>query len=160
MLIINQNKSCYKGERMNKDICISVQGIQNTGSGWETILTKTTGTYYFENGFHVVNYHELDEHGTDTDNILFLSETEMRLCKSGSLSGQFLFLQGEKTLAEYFTPFGEMNFEVETESYKMRAKKKDINAQVIYRLYADGCLFLENNLSVHIEDSGIENIGL
>lgn len=53
-----------------------------------------------------------------------------------------------------------MNFEVETESYKMRAKKKDINALVIYRLYADGCLFLENNLSVHIEDSGIENIGL
>lgn len=84
----------------------------------------------------------------------------MRLCKSGSLSGQFLFLQGEKTLAEYLTPFGEMNFEVETESYKMRAKKKDINALVIYRLYADGCLFLENNLSVHIEDSGIENIGL
>lgn len=109
---------------MNKDICISVQGIQNTGSGWETILTKTTGTYYFENGLHVVNYHELDEHGTATDNILFLSETEMRLCKSGSLSGQFLFLQGEKTLAEYLTPFGEMNFEVETESYKMRAKKK------------------------------------
>lgn len=138
---------------MNKDICISVQGIQNTGSGLETILTKTTGTYYFENGFHVINYCEMDEHGTATDNILFLSETEMRLNKSGSLEGQFQFLHGEKTLAEYLTPFGEINFEVETESYKVFVKTKDIKVQLIYRLYADGHLFLENNLFVHIEDN-------
>lgn len=138
---------------MNKDICISVQGIQNTGSGLETILTKTTGTYYFENGFHVINYCEMDEHGTATDNILFLSETEMRLNKSGSLAGQFRFLHGEKTLAEYLTPFGEIKFEVETESYKVFVKTKDIKVQLIYRLYADGHLFLENNLFVHIEDN-------
>lgn len=138
---------------MNKDICISVQGIQNTGSGLETILTKTTGTYYFENGFHVINYCEMDEHGTATDNILFLSETEMRLNKSGSLAGQFQFLHGEKTLAEYLTPFGKIKFEVETESYKVFVKTKYIKVQLIYRLYADGHLFLENNLFVHIEDN-------
>ena len=95
----------------------------------------------------------MDEHGTATDNILFLSETEMRLNKSGSLAGQFQFLHGEKTLAEYLTPFGEINFEVETESYKVFVKTKDIKVQLIYRLYADGHLFLENNLFVHIEDN-------
>ena len=86
---------------MNKNIYISVQGVQDTGGGIETILTRTMGTYYFESGFHVISYRELDEHGTATDNILFLSETEMRLNKSGSLAGQFHFLSGKRTFAEY-----------------------------------------------------------
>lgn len=145
---------------MNKNIYISVQGIQNTGSGLETILTKTIGTYYFENGFHVINYHELDEQGTATDNILFLSETEMRLNKRGSLVGQFQFSYGEKTLAEYLMPFGKINFEVETEFYKVRVRLEDIMVQLIYKLYVDGHLFLENNLSVYIENNNTDNFDL
>lgn len=137
---------------MNKNICISVRGIQNIGDGLESILTKTTGTYYFENGFHVINYRELDEHGTATDNIMVLSETEMQLNKSGPLAGQFQFLSGEKTFAEYLTPFGKLDFEVETESYKLFAEMETIKVQLIYKLYADGQLFLKNKLLVHIED--------
>lgn len=70
---------------MKRDIQISVLGIQNTGSEPEAILTKTTGTYCFENGFYKIQYCELDENGTATDNLLFLLETEMRLSKSGSI---------------------------------------------------------------------------
>lgn len=142
---------------MNKNICISVLGIQNTGNGLESILTKAIGTYDFENGFHVINYCELDEHGTATDNILFLSETEMQLNKSGFLSGKFHFWLGEKTSAEYITPFGKIDFQVETESYKLSVKTKTIKAQLLYKLYKDGQLFLENMLSIHIE-SDIDNV--
>lgn len=145
---------------MNKNIYISVQGVQDTGGGIETILTRTMGTYYFESGFHVISYRELDEHGTATDNILFLSETEMRLNKSGSLAGQFHFLSGKRTFAEYLTSFGKMDFEVETESYRLSVKTEIIKVQLLYRLYSGGHLFLENNLSIHIKDSGIDNIRL
>ena len=144
---------------MNKNICISVFGIQNTGNGLESILTKSTGTYDFENGFHVISYRELDEHGTATDNILFLSETEMQLNKSGSLSGIFHFGLGEKTSAEYLTPFGKIDFQVETESYSLTVKTKKIKVQIIYKLYTDGQLFLKNMLSIHIE-SDLDNISL
>ncbi len=100
---------------MKQDIQISVLGIQNAGSEPEAILTKTTGTYSFEKGFYKIQYCELDENGTATDNLLFLLETEMRLSKSGSIAGQFLFIPGKKTIADYLMPFGKIAFEVETE---------------------------------------------
>ena len=145
---------------MNKSIWISVLGIQNIGDGLQVVQTKTTGTYCFENGFHIVNYCELDEYGTATDNILFLTETEMQFNKSGSFAGRFKFLFGKKTLAECLTPFGIMIFEVETESYLLDVKIETIEVQLKYKLYAGDHLFLENNLSVHIEDSNIANIDL
>ena len=61
---------------MKNNIRISVLGSQNTGSEPEAILTKTIGMYCFEDGFHKINYCELDENGTATDNLLSLSETE------------------------------------------------------------------------------------
>lgn len=152
-------KSDTGGRMVDKNICISVLGIQNIGNGLESILTKASGTYDFENGFHVINYRELDEHGTATDNILFLSEKEMQLNKSGSLSGKFHFGFGKKTLAKYFTPFGKVDFQVETEFYKLSVETETINVQLIYKLYTDGQLFLENMLSIHIE-SDIDNVGL
>ena len=62
---------------MKQDIQISVFSIQNAGNEPEAILTRTTGSYCFENGFHKINYYELDEDGNATDNLLLLSETKM-----------------------------------------------------------------------------------
>ena len=144
---------------MNKNIYISVQGVQDTGGGIETILTRTMGTYYFESGFHVISYRELDEHGTATDNILFLSETEMRLNKSGSLAGQFHFLSGKRTFAEYLTSFGKMDFEVETESYHLDVKENNLNVQLKYKLYADSQLFSENTLTIQTYEDKNDGFG-
>jgi len=133
---------------MKNNIQISVLGIQNAGNEPEAILTKTTGMYCFEDGFHKINYCELDENGTATNNLLFLSEIEMRLSKSGSIAGQFLFIPGNKTAVDYLTPFGNINFEVETESYHLDVKGGNLNAQLKYRLYTGGQLFSENTLTI------------
>lgn len=44
-----------------KDIQISIFSMQDIGYDREGILTKTTGTYSFENGYHEVHYCELDD---------------------------------------------------------------------------------------------------
>ena len=139
---------------MKRDIQISVLGIQNTGSEPEAILTKTTGTYCFENGFYKIQYCELDENGTATDNLLFLLETEMRLSKSGSIAGQFLFIPGEKTVADYLTPFGKIAFEAETETYHLDRKEDELNVQLKYRLYTGNQLFSVNTLTIQICEDG------
>lgn len=143
---------------MKQDIQISLLGIQNAGSGVEAILTKATGTYCFENGFHKILYCELNENGTATDNLLFLSETEMRLSKSGSIAGQFLFIPGEKTVADYLTSFGKIDFEVETETYHLDMKEDELNVQLKYKLYADNQLFSENTLTIQICEDGFGSI--
>ena len=135
---------------MKQDIQISLLGIQNAGSEPEAILTKTAGDYCFENGSHKILYCELDENGTATDNLLFLSETEMRLSKSGSVAGRFLFIPGEKTVADYLTPFGKIVFEAETETYHLDRKEDELNVQLKYKLYADNQLFSENTLTIHV----------
>ena len=62
------------------------------------ILTKTTGSYCLKNGFHTISYYELDEYGNTTDNFISLTEKEMQIRKSGSFSGQFIFVLDNRTL--------------------------------------------------------------
>lgn len=143
---------------MKQDIQISLLGIQNTGSEPEAILTKTTGTYCFENGFHKIHYCELDTTGTATDNLLFLSETEMRLSKSGWIAGRFLFVPGKKTMADYLTPFEKMDFGVETESYRLDTKENELNVRLKYRLYTGSRLFSENTMTIQISEDGLGSI--
>ena len=69
-----------------KNIQISIFSIQDIGYDREGILTKTTGTYSFENGYHKVHYCELDEHGTATDNTLLFSNEKMELSMRECLS--------------------------------------------------------------------------
>ena len=110
-----------------------------------------------ENGIHTISYYELDENGTATANLLFLSESEMRLNKSGSIAGQFLFTPYTKTVAGYLTPFGKIVFGVETESYHLDAKEDFLDAQLKYRLYTGNQLFSENTLTIHICNADLVN---
>ena len=81
----------------------------------------------------------------------------MRLNKSGSVAGQFLFTPHTKTVADYLTPFGKIVFEVETESYHLDAKEDFLDAQLKYRLYTGDQLFSENTLTIHICNADLVN---
>lgn len=53
---------------MNRNIQVSVLGIQDFGCESETVSTRAYGQYDFQNGLHKVSYCELDSNGTATDN--------------------------------------------------------------------------------------------
>ena len=135
------------------NIQISVRSIQNFGSEPEVILTKTTGSYCLKNGFHTINYYELDEYGSATDNFILLSEKEMQMRKSGSFSGQFVFALDNRTETIYLTPFGKIIFEVETEFYNLNVQKECLNVQLRYRLYTSNQLFSENFITIEISEN-------
>lgn len=48
---------------------------------------------------------------------------------------QILFIPGTKTEADYLTPFGKIDFEVETESYRLDVSESNLKVQLKYRLY-------------------------
>lgn len=145
---------------MRKDVQVSVLGILDAGGGSEAIQTRTTGICSPQGGGYQVSYRELDEHGNVTDNLLFLSQTEIRLDRSGAISGSFRFMPGERTKALYRTPFGEIGFLAETESYTMEADGNGLEARLEYRLYESGRLFSQNILSVRIKEGGTAGPGL
>lgn len=137
---------------MKRQIQISVLGIQNAGSEPETISTKVSGTYSFEHGLHKINYCELDENGAATDNLIFLSEKEMKINKSGSVATQFLFIPEQRTVANYLTPLGIIVFEIETGIYNLDVNEDSLNVELRYKLFTDKKLFSENTLTIHINE--------
>lgn len=143
---------------MRKDVQVSVLGILDAGGGPEAILTRTTGICSPQGGGYQVSYRELDEHGNATDNLLFLSQTEIRIDRSGSISGSFRFIPGERTEALYRTPFGDIGFLAETESCTVETDGSGLEARLEYRLeyrlYEGGRLFSQNTLSVYIGEDG------
>ena len=88
-----------------------------------------------------------------TDNFILLSEKEMQMRKSGSFSGQFLFVLDNRTETSYLTPFGKIIFEVETESYNLNVQKDCLNVQLRYRLYTSNQLFSENFVTIEISEN-------
>ena len=139
---------------MRKDVQVSVLGILDAGGGPEAVLTRTTGICSPQGGGYQVSYREVDEHGNATDNLLFLSQTEIRIDRSGSISGSFRFIPGERTEALYRTTFGDIGFLAETESCTVEAEGSGLEARLEYRLYEGGRLFSQNTLSVHIREDG------
>ena len=139
---------------MRKDVQVSVLGILDAGGGPEAVLTRTTGICSPQGGGYQVSYREVDEHGNATDNLLFLSQTEIRIDRSGSISGSFRFIPGERTEALYRTTFGDIGFLAETESCTVEADGSGLEARLEYRLYEGGRLFSQNTLSVHIREDG------
>ena len=144
---------------MRKDVQVSVLGILDAGGGPEAVLTRTTGICSPQGGGYQVSYRELDEHGNVTDNLLFLSQTEIRLDRSGAISGSFRFIPGERTEALYRTPFGDIGFLAETESCTVEADGSGLEARLEYRLYEGGRLFSQNTLSVRIRADGMAGPG-
>lgn len=140
---------------MNRNIQVSVLGIQNFGCGSETVSTRANGQYDFQNGSHKVSYRELDSNGTATDNMLIISKSELQVNRSGSLSGRLLFNLKHGTKAEYVTSFGKFDFDIETDRYALSENKNGLGIELKYRLYEGENLFSENTLTVQICETAV-----
>lgn len=144
---------------MKREVCISVLGIQNIGDEFETVLTETSGTYCLENGFHKIDYFELDENRTTIAYHLVFSVSEMQMSKCGAVAGQFHFIPGAISVADYWAPFGRVVFQVETEFYKLDVKEHCLDAQIKYRLYTDKRLFSENIITIRVCENSEDGFG-
>jgi len=143
---------------MNRNIQVSVLGIQDFGCGSETVSTRAYGQYDFQNGLHKVSYCELDSNGTATDNMLIISESELKVNRSGSLSGRLLFNLEHRTKAEYVTSFGKFDFDIETDLYTLSENENGLGIELKYRLYEGKNLFSENTPTVQIYESSSDSL--
>lgn len=143
---------------MKRNIRVFVLGIQNFGDGPETASTRANGQYDFQNGLHKVSYCELDSNGTATDNMLIISESELQVNRSGSLSGRLLFNPEHRTKAEYVTSFGKFDFDIETDLYALSKNENCLGIELKYRLYEGKNLFSENTLTVQICENSSDSL--
>ena len=93
---------------MTKDVIITICGLQNgPETDGEPIEMAVVGEYYFKNNKHYIFYEEVMEgESQPTKNRIQVSDGQMELFKTGAVTVHMIFVENEKNITNYQTPYG------------------------------------------------------
>lgn len=123
---------------MDKDVLISISGLQFELDQDEAMEVISPGEYYFKNGKHYVFYEEVTELSEDDSGIsknrLKITPEIVELTKSGYNNVTMLFEKDKKTMTYYRTPFGELLIGIHTTNIIFSEQEKGILMSIDYSL--------------------------
>ncbi len=121
---------------MTKDVIVSIRGLQfDSGEDGEKIESIQRGEYYIRNNAHYVMYEEIIE-GLEAPvkNMIKFRPGEMHLSKKGAINVHMDFVENQKNLTDYRTPFGSIVIGLEASRVAMEEEEKRVVLQVDYTL--------------------------
>lgn len=121
---------------MTREVRISICGLQKGPEmDGEPIETVVTGEYFVKNGKQYLLYEEYAD-GVDrpTKNRIKLCPGRMELSKSGPLSAQMVFEEGQKYMSQYMTPYGSFLMGIDTKKMIVKETENQIDISVKYVL--------------------------
>ncbi len=121
---------------MTKDVLVSIRGMQfDAGEDGEKIESIQRGEYYQKNDTHYVMYEEIIE-GLDAPvrNMIKFLPGEMHLSKKGAINVHMDFVEKQKNLTDYRTPFGSIIIGLEASRVALEEEEKRMVLQVDYTL--------------------------
>ncbi|MEG2513546.1 MAG: DUF1934 domain-containing protein, partial [Acetivibrio sp.] len=108
---------------MDKDVLVSISGLQFEMDQEETMEVISPGEYYFKNGKHYVFFEEmteLDEYNRGlSKNRLKIGSGQIELQKKGYSNTTLLFEKDKKNMTYYRTPYGELLVGIHTTDIKV-----------------------------------------
>ena len=136
---------------MAKEIIVDIRSVISTENGTEEISEKSKGSYIEKNGEIYIFCEENVEEAGIVKSRLKVSEDFLELKKQGNSAAIMVFDTAKKTEAVYKTPFGNMNFIVDTKRYEKEISEKGININLKYALLTDNNLVAEYDMDIKIE---------
>lgn len=120
---------------MTKEVLIRISGLRVMDGDEEDVEVITKGEYYWRNGKHYVFYDEVME-GFEGSirNMVKITPEMMQIRKQGITSTELVFEQGQKKMARYITPLGEMTVEIGTSRIQVEAREDNLKVSVSYGL--------------------------
>lgn len=121
---------------MDKDVWVSVEGLQFQGSdGSEKIEIITPGSYYKKKDHHYVTYDEVSE-GNDevTKNIVRFDRDMLTISKSGFTNVEMVFEKNKRNMTNYVTPYGSLLVGIDTDRIDIKESDDVINIDIDYAL--------------------------
>ncbi|MCR5475682.1 MAG: DUF1934 domain-containing protein [Lachnospiraceae bacterium] len=121
---------------MDKDVWVSVEGLQFQGSdGSEKIEIITPGSYYKKKDHHYVTYDEISE-GNDevTKNIVRFDRDMLTISKSGFTNVEMVFEKNKRNMTNYVTPYGSLLVGIDTDRIDIKESDDVINIDIDYAL--------------------------
>lgn len=120
---------------MTKEVLIRISGLRVMDGDQEDVEVITKGEYYWRNGKHYVFYDEVVE-GFEGSirNMVKITPEMMEIRKQGITSTNMIFEQGQKKMARYITPMGEMTVEIGTRRIEVETQEDSLKVSVNYGL--------------------------
>ncbi|MCM3442950.1 MULTISPECIES: DUF1934 domain-containing protein [Bacillaceae] len=109
----------------------------------ETIEMNTAGEQFLKGNTVYLRYDEEHELGSVKTTVKIAPE-EVMVMRSGAVTMKQRFIQGQKTMTDYATPFGKLQLEINTNSLTIDKTELEDRLVILYDLQID-----ENEKHVH-----------
>lgn len=120
---------------MNRDVLVSMNGLQVVEGTDDTVEVITVGEYYYVNGKHYIIYEDVDEdNGEKTKNTIKVSSESIEVKKKGYVNTNMIFEKEKINKSYYSTPFGDMAVEIDTNDIEISEEENKIEIKVDYAL--------------------------
>jgi uncharacterized beta-barrel protein YwiB (DUF1934 family) len=141
---------------MNKNVIISVKGIQSsTGKDSNKLELITEGKYYRKGADYFITYKESQVTGMDgTTTTLKVSDGVITLMRFGSVNTQFIFEKGQKHMSYYDTVYGTFTVSVVANQVNINMDDAGGEIRVDYDIEIDNNKTGENDLHLFIREAG------
>ena len=143
---------------MTKDVIITICGLQNgPETDGEPIEMAVVGEYFYKNNKHYIMYEEVTEgESQPTKNRIQVSESQMELFKSGPVSVHMIFVENEKNVSSYYTPYGTLMMGIDAKKVSIQESEHEMDIVAEYAMEMNGEFVADCKISINVKSKGIK----
>ena len=124
---------------MNKDVLISIKGLQYTVSEEEVeedkrVETLTRGQYYKRAGKHYVTFEESLDGDKPVKSMVKFDKDSFEITRKGPYNVRLGFEAGKKSYTDYHTPFGDFLLGIDTLEIRYVESDSEILMAIEYEM--------------------------
>ena len=141
-------------DEKNRDVLVTVSGLQLYGDETESIEVVTRGRFYKRSDKRYVFFEEEGENPWEkVKNLIEIDKGHVDVLKKGMVDTRLSFEEGQKLYSVYQTPFGRMQVGVFTEKMDLKDSPSGMDLTINYRLEINNEHMSEN--SIHISTQSV-----
>ena len=142
---------------MKEKVFVKVKGLQfaNGQEEEDIIEVINVGRYRIINGSEYVKYDEVYEESTQkSTNTIKISEKCVEITKKGLVTAHMSFVEGEKTMTFYDTPYGSIYLGIFAQNIQIERDEDDIRISIYYSIDMNYEKVADSHIDIEISSKG------
>lgn len=142
---------------MKEKVFVKVKGLQfaNGQEEEDIIEVINVGRYRIINGSEYVKYDEVYEESTQkSTHTIKISEKCVEITKKGLVTAHMSFVEGEKTMTFYDTPYGSIYLGIFAQNIQIERDEDDIRISIDYSIDMNYEKVADSHIDIEISSKG------
>lgn len=136
---------------MNKDVIVTVKGLDIDSADSEPIEVVTPGTYTKKGDKGFLRFEQIEEGVGITKNIVKFDKKSLELTRHGAMEMFLFFCPGKKTMSDYRTPFGNLLVGINTTDYNVDETEESLSVNIGYELEINHEFLANCNIGIKVQ---------